>query len=322
MKKIIIIGIIFITYVQLIAQTYNPEKAAEYASYWCYKINNDQYSPYYDPKWGGPYDYYDEVDCANFVSQCLIYGELDLSKGTDGVGTGLDGYGCIPNVQNLLLHLNEHQNTTIPIETTGYKPPTDHDVGDPMFALNFDGTAKHSYICSSLGWNAQQLHSAHTTDRCDEDMSFVFGSGAKLKFFHIKSSIPDHCFDCEENYDEEGIDCGGPCPPCQHAPKQISYTTPTTDLPANVYAIEKITAGNAAVKVLSGQNVNFYTAGTIELLPGFEVESGGTFNASPKGSIHQVTADCNEFCWPDCHHYYYWEHNFTLDNVANVDRIY
>jgi hypothetical protein len=95
------------------------------------------------------------------------------------------------------------------------------------------------------------------------------------------------------------MDCGGEdCPPCEHAPDQRSFTTPTDNLPTIARAIQKITAGNAAVRVLPGQDVSFHTLGTIELLPGFEVQAGGNFNAVIKNSIYSVTAPCDKFCHP------------------------
>jgi len=313
----LIIGFLLLAYIQGFSQTYDPRKAAAYASRWCYD-KNPEYNWYgFDPPYNG--------DCANFVSQCLIAGGWDLSLGAYGVpgGTGeVDNKGCIKGAKELVMHLEKYKKDQITprVYTTGYDPPTHHDVGDPMFTLKLNGDPGHSYICSSLGINARRLHSAHTEDRCDEDMSTVFGSNAKLIYFHIKSAYPDNC-DCE---------CGDPCPPCEHAPKQKHITTATTNLPSEVRAIEKITAGNAAVKVLSGQNVSFITAGTIELLPGFEVQAGGNFNTQIKGNILGVTADCNEYCEPVIYTgyhrwctYYPWPgtNNFLVE-AANVLKIY
>ncbi|MDR2970498.1 MAG: T9SS type A sorting domain-containing protein [Bacteroidales bacterium] len=144
--------------------------------------------------------------------------------------------------------------------------------------------------------------------------------------------IPKHCSNCkfEPELGEEEMDCGGSCPPCEHAPQYKSFTTSTNNLPTVVRAIEKITAGNASVKVLTGQNVNFYTAGTIELLPGFEVEEGGNFTAEPKWNILEVTADCNKYCEPRIPTAYDrwcpWPWPYTngtfLVEVANVLKIY
>jgi len=317
MKKIIIIGILLITAINVNAQTYNPEKAAEYAQFWCDKRNNET-SPYYDQdKWGGPYYDYGlpangNGDCAAFVSQCLIYGGLDLSKGSNGNGGHVKPDKVIAGASELVLHLANWQNTSITV-VEGYNPPANHDVGDPMFWCNAETgiTAFHAVICSSLDWSARRMYSGHSTDVCDYDYSIV-QKPQRLIFFHIKSAYPDNC-DC---------DCGDPCPPCEYAPKQKHITTATSDLPTEVRAIEKITAGNAAVKVLSGQNVSFITAGTIELLPGFEVQAGGDFNTQIKGNILGVTAACNDYCDPIIYNRYVrWRDYFTME-IANVRKIF
>ena len=325
MKKIIVILILLISGINVIAQTYNPEKAAEYASFWCDKRNTLN-SPYLDTdKWGGPYIDYDSWggDCAAFVSQCLIYGGLDLSKGTDGNGAYVKPDKVISGASELVLHLASWQNTSYK-KVFGYNPPSElgHDLGDPAF-FGYSGNgieASHSYICSSLDWDARHLYSAHTGERCNDELSETWGY---LIFFHIKSAYPDHCFDCEKNFDEEGKDCGGSsCPPCEHAPDQVIINTATNNLPSDVRAIKKITAGNAAVKVLSGQDVTFTTAGEIELLPGFEVDAGANFISQAKGHILEVTADCNEICDPGYLPglFFRW-YQYMLVDVANVKRI-
>ena len=266
MKKIII-GVFLILGADVSAQTYDPVKAAEYGDFWCGdKRNTDQYNDY------------PGKDCANFVSQCLKAGGLDLSKGAPGMGlpnNGVDPWGCIPNASALVLHLVNWQNTSHK-KVFGYNPPKEigHDLGDPAF-FGYSGPgieASHSYICSSLDWNARHLYSAHTGDRCNDELSETWGH---LIFFHIKSTYPAHCSDCKKNHGEDEIDCGGPCPTCNRAPNQVDYVIPNSNLPSEVRAVQKITAGNAAVKVQSGQNVTFISAGTIALLPGFEVQSVG-----------------------------------------------
>jgi len=325
MKKIIIMGIIIMGSINVFSQTYNPQKAAEYANFWCDK-RNIKNGPYYDPeKWGGPYVDYDYYggDCAAFVSQCLIYGGLDLSKGTNGNGNGVKPDKVISGASNLVLHLSGYQNTSIYV-INGYNPPTDHDVGDPMFTASGSSgiEASHSMFCSSLDWNAKRLYSMHSTDYCNSDWPTNLQAG-RFICFHIKSSIPAHCDDCKKNHGEKGVDCGYPCPPCDHAPDRVIIDSPTSDLPSDVRAVEEIKAGNAAVKVLAGQNVNFTSAGTIRLLPGFEAQAGSNFNAQIKGSILSITADCNKFCWPKFYgQFLRWAYPYTLDDVANVDRIY
>jgi len=318
--KRFMIGLVFLAFIQVFSQTYNPEAAAAYANDWCGFNRNPVYNDYTGQ--GG--------DCANFVSQCLKAGGLDLSKGAPGMNlpnNGVDPYGCIPNVSALVLHLVNWQNTSHR-KVFGYNPPAElnHDLGDPAF-FGYSGPgieASHSYFCSSLDWSARHLYSSHTSDRCNDELSETWGY---LIFIHIKSSIPDHCTNCKLDTDkgEEGIDCGGPCPPCQHATDKVIINEPTSNLPSDVRAITEITAGNAAVKVLSGQNVTFTTAGTINLLPGFEVQAGGNFSSVAKGGILGVTADCNDFCylsykvpWIKIR----YQDRFVIDNAPNTEKIY
>ena len=63
---------------------------------------------YSDTWWDGRnpsyHDYsYEGGDCANFVSQCLIAGGLDLTVFPD-----TDGYGCIPSCDNLHTYLTDY----------------------------------------------------------------------------------------------------------------------------------------------------------------------------------------------------------------------
>jgi len=170
MKKVIIFGIILIAGVKTIAQIYNPEKAAEYAKFWCDKRNNDRYSPHFDEeKWDGPYNDYNN-NCANFVSQCLIAGGLDLRLGAYGVynGTGeVDDKGCIKGAKELTMHLDKYQKTDKKIvHIDGYY--IGDNIGDPLFLLNSmsTSTAWHTYMCSEVDGGVR-LFSANTHDRCN-----------------------------------------------------------------------------------------------------------------------------------------------------------
>jgi len=62
--------------------SYNPDEALKYAMRW-WNGRNSQYNDY-----GGN-------DCANFVSQCLIAGGLNLN------GCAQDNRGTVPSVNNL-----------------------------------------------------------------------------------------------------------------------------------------------------------------------------------------------------------------------------
>ena len=301
MKKVIIIGIFFIVSVNAIAQTYDPEKAAEYASFWCDKKNTIG-SPDYNPvKWGGPYHDYSSGqggDCANFVSQCLKAGGLDLSLGAYGVsgGTGeVDDKGCIKGAHELTIHLEKYQKITSTV-VTGFNPPDDHDLGDPMFQIS-NGRAGHSLICSSLDNSAVHLYSYHSNDNCDKNVSSSY-DGLQLKFFHITSSTPDHCNNCVLDGDETDIDCGGSCPPCQQAKRAVNYNYNTSSLPTTTRAMESITAGNADVIIKLGQNVTFIAAGDVTLKSGFHAQPGSNFKALKSKTRKDVGADCGDFCMP------------------------
>ena len=95
------------------------------------------------------------------------------------------------------------------------------------------------------------------------------------------------------------------------------------NLPSVVRATKKITAGNAAVKVLSGQNVTFLTAGEIRLLPGFEAAAGSNFNTQIKNSSTDVTAMCNRFCGYGTYPGFLikYQDHFCAYNIVNIDKI-
>jgi len=141
-----------------------------------------------------------------------------------------------------------------------------------------------------------------------------------------KSPFPDHCYNCkfDANKGEKAMDCGGPCPPCEYAPQQVIINTATNNLPSDVRAINKITVGNAAVKVLSGQDVTFTTAGDIELLPGFEIDAGANFNTQLQDDPMSLTQICGKFCKEDTYGpivAYRYKDIFRGYDIVNVDRI-
>ena len=290
----IIVSFIFIVLmtVQSFAQTYNVEEAVSYAKRWCYGRNTAQYFDYGLQINGG-------ADCAAFVSQCLIAGGLNLSAGTDGHGSYVKSDGVISGAQQLTDHLRSHQNTTTP-KTVNYnslignRDIGDHDLGDPCFNLAAANHAYHSHICSTVS-GTNYLYSSHTNDVCDGTLS----RSGLIEFFHIKSTYPAHCYDCIQNNGETSIDCGGPCPPCAHAPDNKTYTIANEriHLPAETYAISNITA-QGSVTLMPGTNVSFYSVGSIDLLPGFWAKQGSNFTAEVKRSRLAATADCNIFCDP------------------------
>jgi len=285
------------------AQTYNSQAAVEYALYWWDGRNTNNWIK--DPsnfdtihEWGYPYHNYNRYggDCANFVSQCLIAGGRDLSAGTDGKGNGVDRRLCIPGVFNLQDHLLYKK-----VPRVGSLYPTDtlyiyHTLGDVLIMRNENSSVRHAVICSYIDGKTPR-YAAHSKDvpysrRRSYGSQMVYSS-----YFNL--TYPAHCFNCKKDEDEDEIDCGGAsCPSCDHSPEERSYVTPNSNLPPVVRATKKITAGNAEVRVLPGQNVSFITAGdgSINLLPGFEAQVGANFDTQIKSSSTEITAICKEYC--------------------------
>jgi len=281
------------------AQTYNPQAAIEYADYWWDGRNTKNWikdSISYNTDWGFPFNNYNHWggDCTNFVSQCLIAGGLDLRDGADGHGKGVDNRGCIKAVDSLRAHLQYKKysftDTYYSIEIVSDQ--LYHTLGDILFIRKPDNSMRHSLFCSQIK-DKTSYYNTHSADYYRVKRK-GFISMSYSRYFNL--TTPAHCFNCKLDEGEDDIDCGGECPPCEHAPDRVIINTPTSNLPSEVRATEEISAGNAEVKVLSGQNVDFITAGTIELLPGFEVEAGGNFNTQMKGNSFEVTTKCSLYC--------------------------
>jgi lysozyme len=73
-------------------------------------------------------------DCANFVSQCLIAGGINLWMGSDGNGYGLGFYtnqsGTLINCDNLAANLLNYQQTFFSFIESSGTPPANLTVGD------------------------------------------------------------------------------------------------------------------------------------------------------------------------------------------------
>lgn len=96
------------------AFAYNSTTAVAYAEQW-WNGRNPDYHDYSES--GG--------DCANFVSQCLIAGGLDLS------GYGTDSHGCLTTCTNLHSYLTNYPGVTWEIRFEADAEPTWFLPGDP-----------------------------------------------------------------------------------------------------------------------------------------------------------------------------------------------
>ena len=300
MRQVIFIIIISSSFTT-IAQTYDRQAATDYANYWWdgrNTMNGEKSQTSYNTTWGTPYYNYNGLggDCANFVSQCLIAGGLDLTLGANGNGLGVDDNDCITGVYELVTHLKNYQRTLYYYTTNAANEAdvySETDLGDPVFLGGHNDNYAHSIFCSAINGD-KNLYNSHSADYYQEyytNWNYVYAH-----YFHIKG--PEHCYNCELDGDETAIDCGGSCPPCEVAPDNKNYDYNTSSLPAVTRAINYIMAGNAQVQVLSGQNVHFISLGHIILKPGFHAQSGSTFHAERKHMREQATADCPKFCDP------------------------
>ena len=150
------------------ASSYDRQAAINYAETWWNGRNTAKYHDYGD------------YDCANFVSQCLIAGGLDLSA-----GPGVDAWGCIPSVTNLDYNLRHYQNTQYQV---GGSEPLWVVKGDPILFYSNDGTHHHSAF-GVIGDASHYWHgNAHSIDCYHKNISW-FLSDPNLDYcvyFHIK----------------------------------------------------------------------------------------------------------------------------------------
>lgn len=137
---------------------YDSAAAVAYAEQWW----NDRNSS--GPDICDPYKDYGDYDCANFVSQCLIAGGLDLSG-----HPGADSCGCIPTCTNIHDYLVNHLGATWETRPKGQVEPTWFLPGDPaifgysdahprthaVFAVTGDAT--HYATCNAHSADANHI---------------------------------------------------------------------------------------------------------------------------------------------------------------------
>ncbi|MBC8526127.1 MAG: amidase domain-containing protein [Candidatus Cloacimonetes bacterium] len=156
-----------------------PDAAAAYADEW-WNGWNDQY-----------YTYYPDADCANFVSQCLIAGGLDLSAGWDGYGAGVDDWGCIPYCDHLHIHLMNYQNVTLHERLSEDDWPQEPDwfvKGDPAIYNEEDNPWKHAVFARSGDEYFYARLNSHTPDVYDVRVYWFYDNYSNLvscDFYHI-----------------------------------------------------------------------------------------------------------------------------------------
>lgn len=148
------------------AGTYNPLKAVHYADQWWNKRN---------PK----FQNYGSNDCANYVSQCLIAGGLNLR-----VSTSADKSGSIPQATSLDAYLTNTLKATVWKTSPLAHPPTALQPGDVAIFGNWLGLT-HAVFVTAKQSNGEPLFNAHTYDRFRTTLSWLFSSWTYVKYYHI-----------------------------------------------------------------------------------------------------------------------------------------
>jgi hypothetical protein len=151
------------------AGTYNPLKAIQYADQWWNKRN---------PK----FQSYGFGDCANFVSQCLIAGGLNLRASSSA-----DKSGSIGECVNLDAFLTKTLKATVWKTSSSSRAPTGLQPGDVAIFGNWLGL-RHAVFVSAKQSNGQPLFDAHTYDRKKTTLGWLFSGWTYVKYYHIVKS--------------------------------------------------------------------------------------------------------------------------------------
>jgi hypothetical protein len=190
---------------------YDPPAAVNYAEVWW----DDRNPNYHDYSSSGG-------DCANFVSQCLIAGGLELSV-CDSC-TWIDDKGCLPRCSDLHTYLVDYLHATWETKPRGQLEPLWFVPGDPaifgysdthprthaVFAVTGDAT--HSATCNA--------HSPNDHHVSIENFYNIYPSLDRCTFYHIPVSTPN------DPPNKPSIPSG---PPSGQIGISYTYSTVTTD---------------------------------------------------------------------------------------------
>jgi PKD repeat protein len=172
------------------AKAYDPNAAAIYADMWTNECPPGSIGC--DPAFhNNAYPYYPSNDCANYVSQCLIAGGLNLIAGPGCVN------GTIAACNDLHVNLSTHQNTywQIIMNPGGYPSSSQFTKGDVVMFGSPSDFWEHAAINVVSGTPALD---AHTNNRYHKTVSFFYPSTSwdRAYFYHFNSITPpsnDNC---------------------------------------------------------------------------------------------------------------------------------
>jgi len=159
------------------ASSYNAQAAVSYADTWWDGRNSN------NPNTCDPYQDYSSRggDCANFVSQCLIAGGLDLSAGT------VDSCGCIVSCTALHNYLANHLGATYETRTESQGEPRWFAAGD----LAIFPTPKHAVfaVTGDANHDNDATCKAHSPDENQPIQRFFDKWGwDSCTYYHIPTS--------------------------------------------------------------------------------------------------------------------------------------
>jgi gliding motility-associated-like protein len=300
-KRIYISIIIILCPVFIFAQQYDPVKAVQYAERWWNDFNTRSYHKDTAAKWGGPYYNYSLPanggggDCAAFASQCLIYGGLDLSAGTNGHGAYVKPDGVIAGAQELLQHLRDIQQFPYQAVKGGrYKAEPSFTAPGHLAILEDANHNRHTIFCVSVV-DGKNVYNAHTNPAHHEKRSYWdYPDAHYIHIGPVPQEYPAHCDNCRQDEDETGLDCGGSCPPCGDAPD--NRVVVQNNIKAKNYALIDIST-NGPLVLNSGSTPFTFIAGTeIILNSGFEVTAGTEFTAKTSSNRNELTRNFRKVC--------------------------
>ncbi len=161
------------------SSSYNPDAAAQYAETWW----NSRNPSYHD---------YGDYDCANFVSQCLIAGGLDLSAGTNGSGYGVDSYGCMYNCDQQHTHLTTYQDVIYErrYNTSSPREPLWFVKGDAAIYGNSTDRWRHSVFAVIGDDDNYVALNAHSVNQYHKSVQYFYDvepTWTSCDFYHINT---------------------------------------------------------------------------------------------------------------------------------------
>jgi hypothetical protein len=161
-----------------ITYSYDPQAAVTYAETWWNDRNSE-------------YEYYGDYDCANFVSQCLIAGGLDLSEHPEA-----DSEGCIPTCTNLHDYLVNYLGVTGDTRFKGEEEPSWFVPGDPAIFGYTDKEGKvHLYAHAVIAVTKDDSRArcnAHSDNKHQLSIQQFYDNYSNLDrctFYHIPGTL-------------------------------------------------------------------------------------------------------------------------------------